>query len=521
MEKKSRTTYTLINMISNFAGYGLNLLLSFVCRMIFARCLQQEYLGISGLFSNILSMLSLSELGIGAAIGYALYKPVAEDDQGMIASLMKFYGTAYKAIGCIIAVLGLCALPFLHVIIPEQPDIPDSLYLIYLLYLFQSASSYFFSYRGSLLIAAQRNYVMTTINYIVVVIQNIIQIAVLLITGNFMVYLLVQIVCGFCTNIFISQKVKKDYPFIDQKDVQPLSREDKWELIKNIKALTVTKLSGLLVNSTDDIVITYFNGLVTTGVASNYTLLSGMLGTLLNMIFGSTSASVGNLLAIENDDTKYHFFKSLDLMSFWMYAWASVGIIGVSGDLVHFLFGESYILPQSIPVILAINFYIVGMMNVAGTYRNFLGLFRYGQYMLLFTAAINIAGDVILGREFGLFGIFLATAVARLLTNAWYIPYAVFKHGLKRSPALYFIQYFKYALLLVVVSVISCLLCQMVIGNMVLRILQKIIICTIVPNMMFYIAFHRTQEFEYLEKKVLSIIEKFFGVIKTRLSGSY
>ena len=514
MEKKSRTTYTLINMFSNFAGYGLNLLLSFVCRMVFVRCLQQEYLGISGLFTNILSMLSLSELGIGAAIGHALYKPVAEDDQEKIAALMKFYGAAYRVIGCVVAVLGLCAMPFLNVIIQEKPDIPDNLYVIYLLYLFQSASSYFFSYRGAILIASQRNYVLTTISYIVVVIQNVIQIAVLLLTGNYLAYLTIQILCGFATNILISGKARKDYPYITKKDITPLSREEKWKLVKNVKALTVSKLSGLLVNSTDNIVITYFNGLVTTGAASNYTLLSGMLGTMLDMIFGSTSASIGNLLAKEDDDTKYQFFKSLNLMSFWLYGWATVGIIGVAGDLVHLLFGESYMLPQSIPVILAINFYMVGMMNVAGTYRYCMGLFRYGQYALLVTAAINIAGDVILGREYGLFGIFLATAVARILTNAWYIPYAVFKYGLKRNPVLYFLEYLKFAVLLVITTLISCLLCSMVRGALLLTILQKIVICTVIPHGAFYLVFHRTREFAYLKEKVLTVAGKLIGRLK-------
>lgn len=516
MEKKSRTTYTLINMCSNFAGYGLNLLLSFVCRMIFVRCLQQEYLGISGLFTNILSMLSLSELGIGAAIGHALYKPVADDDQEKIASLMKFYGTAYKVIGCVVALLGLCALPFLNIMIPQWPEIPDNLYVIYLLYLFQSASSYFFSYRGAILIASQRNYILTTINYIVVIFQNLIQIAVLLLTGSFMAYLVIQIACGFVINILISRKAVKDYPYIAKKNIQPLSKDDKWSLIKNVKAIIVGKLSGLLVNSTDNIVITYFNGLVTTGVASNYTLLSGMLGTMLDMVFSSSSASVGNLIAKEDDDTKYSFFKALNLMNFWAYGWAAIGIVAVSGDLVHFLFGESYVLSQSIPFILAVNFYVVGMMNVAGTYRWCMGMFRYGQYSLLVTAALNIAGDIILGRMYGLFGIFLATAVARLLSNAWYIPYVVFKHGLKRNPALYFMQYLKFAALLVITASASCYLCKFVQGNLILRIIQKVIICTVVPHLSFYTVFHKTQEFVYLKNKVLTIVGKITGWISMR-----
>lgn len=514
MEKRSRTTYSLINMFSNFAGYGLNLLLSFVCRMIFVRCLQQEYLGISGLFSNILSMLSLSELGIGTAIGYALYKPIAEDDHEKIASLMKFYGTAYKVIGCAVAVFGLCLYPFLDVIIRERPAISDNLHVIYLLYLFESASSYFFSYRGTILIASQRNYVLTTINYLVVIVQNGIQMAVLLLTHNFTAYLTVQIVCGLITNVLISEKAKKDYPYIAQKEVSPLSEEEKWSLIKNVKALTVTKLSGLLVNNTDNIVITYFNGLITTGVASNYTLLSNMLGTLLNMIFSSTSASVGNLNAKESDDTKYHFFKTLNLANFWLYGWGTVGIIAVSGDLVRLLFGESYVLPQNIPLILAINFYMVGMQNTVWSYKNSLGLFKYGQYLLLVTAALNIAGDIVLGSRYGLFGIFLATAVSRLLTNVWYDPYAVFKFGLKKNPTVYLIQYLKYAVLLIITAAISLALCQMVKGNLIFKIVKKVLICTIIPNAIFYAAFRRTGEFAYLMDKGLSIVRQILNRIK-------
>ena len=508
MEKKSRTAYTLLNMFANFAGYGINILISFICRMVFVRCLAQEYLGISGLFSNILSMLSLTELGIGTAIGYALYKPIAEDDHEKIASLMRFYGNAYKAIGCSVAVFGLALLPFLDVIIGEQPGISDDIHFIYLLYLFNSASGYFFSYRTTILIAAQRNYIVVAINYFVVIIQNIIQIAVLITLRNFTVYLAVQIICGLISNIIASQKAQRDYPYIAQKNVQPLSKNEKRGLITNIKALTVYKLSGLLVNNTDNIVITYFNGLIATGVASNYTLLSGMLSSLLNMVFGSMTASVGNLNAKESDETKYQIFKAINLMSFWLYAWGTIGIVVVSSDLVQLLFGENYVLSQSIPIILAINFYMVGMQTAVLSYKNTMGLFRYGQYLLLITAAINIAGDIVLGKRFGVAGIFVATAISRLFTNTWYEPYAVYKYGLYRNPVQYVWLYLKYLLILISCTAGCYYICSLVHGQLLFEIIVKVIICSAIPNITFWIIFRKTEEIKYFKRKINMIFER-------------
>ena len=159
MEVKSRIEYSILNIATGIGGYVINTILGFICRIIFVRCLSADYLGISGLFTNILTMLSLAELGIGSAVVYALYKPLAEDDKPKIASLVEFYGKAYKAIGIIIAIMGLALMPFLNVIIRDVPNIKESIYLLYFIYLFNTASTYFFSYRSSLIIAAQQNYI--------------------------------------------------------------------------------------------------------------------------------------------------------------------------------------------------------------------------------------------------------------------------------------------------------------------------------------------------------------------------
>ena len=180
MKERSRTEYSIINIFVGIGGYIFNTILGFVCRMVFVQCLSADYLGVNGLFTNILAMLSLAELGVGGAIVFALYKPLASNDQEKIASLMKIYAKAYRIIGAVIFVVGLILMPFIDLIIQEQPNISESIYLLYVINLFNTASSYFFSYRSSLLIAAQRNYIVSGVNYAVTILQSILQMIFLL-----------------------------------------------------------------------------------------------------------------------------------------------------------------------------------------------------------------------------------------------------------------------------------------------------------------------------------------------------
>lgn len=503
MPERSRTEYSLINMLAGIGGYGLNILLSFLCRVVFTRCLGAEYLGINGLFADILSMLSLTELGIGTAMIYALYQPIARHDEEKIASYMKLYGTAYKAVGALIGVAGLAIMPFLTLIIRDAPDISESICLIYGLFLFSTASSYFFSYRSSMLIASQRNYIVVGIGYVVVVIQNILQIIVLAVGNSYLAYLIIQVLATFVSNVVISRKAVKDYPYIVQPNPKPLSKEEKQSLMKNVKAITVTKLSGILVNSTDNIVITFFNGLITTGFVSNYSLLTTTLNSLVNQIFTSVTASLGNLNAVESREQKFRVFKALNLANFWLYGWATVGFAVLSNDIVKLFFGAEFVIDTRISILLAVNFYMLGMQCVMGLYKSTMGLFRHGQYMLLSTAALNLIGDVILGQQFGVLGIFAATAFARLFTNTWFEPYVVYRHGLKVPPIAYLGRYLFFAGVLIVTTGICWWLCGLV-GSVIF----KFVLCVIVPNGIFLLVFGWWEEFRYLMRLFGGVLRK-------------
>ena len=499
MQNRSRTEYSILNILTGIGGYFLNTIIGVVCRMVFVRCLSADYLGVNGLFTNILTMLSLAELGVGGAIVYALYKPLAENDEAKIASLMKLYSKAYRAIGALIAVVGLALMPFIDLIIQEQPDISESIYLLYVINLFNTASSYFFSYRSSLLIAAQRNYIVGGINYAITILQSILQMVFLLKFRNYLGYLLIQTAGTLIFNIIVSYVAGRQFPFIRKKDALPLPKNEQRVLFSNIRDLMIYKVSGLLVNSTDNILITFFKGLATTGFASNYTLLVNTLNSLLSQVFNGLIASIGNHNATESTEKRYQMFSFLNMMNFWIFGWAALGIFFCSSDLVQLCFGEEYVLSVEIPFVMALNFFSVGMMNAVWTYKHTLGLFHYGRFIQFFTGILNIFFSVLLGTYWGLFGILFATFVSRALTSLWYDPYAVFKYGFEKPPAAYVKKLVKY----IVVLLIAALLCRIsfsaIGGSLVSRTLLKILLCSVVTNLVFMAAFCRTAEFEMLK----------------------
>lgn len=508
MSQKTRMQYSVLNVLTGIGGYIINTLLGFICRMVFVRCLAAEYLGINGLFSNILSMLSLAELGIGSAIVYALYKPIAENDKDKIAALMQFYGHAYRIIGCVVAIFGVLMIPFLNFVIQEPPTIKENLYVIYLLYLFNTASTYFFSYRSSLLTAVQQNYLVIGISYLFTIVQSILQIIFLVLTKEYMTYLFIQTIGVFGYNLTISYIAKKKYPYIEKKEIVAVDQKEKKEIVKNIKALTIWKLSGLLVNNTDNIIITYFSGIISVGYTSNYTLFSSTLNSLLTQLFNGITASVGNYNATESKEKKIELFNKIHFANFWLFGWAALLIFIVSGDLVRIFYGEQYVLPMNIPFVIAMNFYMVGMQNAVWMFKNTMGLFQQGRYLLIITAVINLIASIVLGEHFGVLGILLATAISRALTNTWYDPYAVFKYGFGISPKYYYKQYIRFTLVLILSGGIEYLICQQMCLGLVTNIAVKCLVSTLITNFIFILFLKKKPEFLYFIELFKNILKR-------------
>lgn len=304
-----RIKNSLKNIYSGLVGQILLLITNFVTRTVFIKLLGSTYLGVSGLFSNILSLLSLAELGVGQAIMFSLYKPIAENDTEKIHALMSIYKKVYRYVFLFVLVVGLALAPFLRYIINDFDKIPN-ITIIYVMYVFYSASSYLFAYKTTLLTATQKNYIVNRTTYVFSLIMMTVQVVVLFLFRNFIVYLLVQIVITISQNIYTAHKATTLYPGLKSKKVIPLEKTEKQSLVKNVKALMIYKIGTLALNSTDNILISSFVGIVKVGIYSNYTLICTSVTSFLSTIFGNLTASIGNLNAVETKKKRLKYLMS-------------------------------------------------------------------------------------------------------------------------------------------------------------------------------------------------------------------
>lgn len=505
MSGKSRTHYATLNMSVNLVGFAVNLVLGFICRIIFVRYLSAEYLGLSGLFTNLISMLSLAELGIGSAITYALYEPLAKNNTEKVKSLVAMFGSVYKIIGIVIAILGIAFIPFLDQLFNEPPKIKENVTFIYLLFLFSTSISYFVSHKINVFRAAQKDYLVTGSSYINTILQNVFQIAILVFTENYMYYLYLQVLFGIFYLVWIEFVFRKHYRYLGVGPAKPLTKEEKGNIFKNVWAISVQKLGGVLVNSTDNIIISHLISVVAVGLLSNYLLLVTTLQGLVSNLLLSATASIGNFNSLEKKSETHHLFFNIQFFLFVIYGWLAMIIFLISDDLVQLLFGKKYLMGLSISLILAINFYMVGMQSALWTFRTAMGLFNFKKYILLVTAVINIILSFALGKLWGVAGVLLATIIARLCTNWWYDVVVVFNHGMKVKAVPYFIDYFRYVLIVAVVGTLSYAILSFGSLPLLWSILLKLIVITGLFLLTIFLVFRKAVKYNYAQSKFLQM----------------
>ena len=491
------------NAMVGIVAQCIQMISTFVCRMIFVRCLNSEYLGVSGLFTNVLSMLSVAELGVGSAITFELYKVLAEDDQEQIASLMLLYRKAYHAIGIVIGICGLGCLPFIKLLVTTDTTISENIYILFLLYLAEVVVSYFFSYKQSIIEVAQQNYIVTIVDVFTGVIRNIIQCVILLITHNFLLYLIVQVLLRVVFNIIISGIADQLFPVIKRHDAKELPKEMKKRMFRNIRYVFVPNILGKLMSGTDNIIITALGGLAVTGLNSNYSLIISTIITFTTKIQRAISASVGNINAVESDENKLNSFYEVFLIYFWMYFWCATCYILLIQDTIEIFFGKQYVLPMKIGIITALNFMYQEHSTCRSAYHSTMGLFKYGRYVSMISNPVNIILSVFLGKMWGLFGVLLATLLSRMMYG-WYSARLTFKYGFKKSVCGYYVKVCIYWGTGAAILGITWLLCELPqIGNMVMDLIYRMVICFSVPNALFFIAFSKTKEMGRVKTKIL------------------
>ena len=506
MTERSRTEYSAINTTVAVISRMVAILMGFVTRVIFTHTLSESYVGINGLFTDILNVLSLTELGVGTAITYALYRPIAEKDIRRQQILMRMYRTFYRGTAICVAVAGLALIPFIDVFMKNRPDV-DHLILIYLLYLANSVLSYLLVYKRTLIEAYQMNYLVLMYQTAFLVIQDICQIVILVTTHNFILFLVIYIVCTVMNNVLISKKADQLFPYLKESCHEKLLETERHDIFRNIKAMLMHKLGNVVVNNTDNLILSSFVGVITVGVYSNYYLLIGSIRQVLDQVFAGITASVGNLGATEESDRIQDIFELSFFIGQWLYGFAAICLYELLNPFVEISFGKSYVFTRDIVLILCINFFINGTRKAVLTFRDSMGLFWFDRYKALVEAALNLVISIVLVKMWGTLGVFLGTLASTLLTSVWVEPYVFYKHRLRKSPAHFYLQYAVYVVIMAVVWILTDRICNNVTGSLWFILLVRLLICVIVPNVLLLVVYFHKKEFIRLRGRAAAMLK--------------
>ena len=488
-----------------FFGYLSNfiiLVMGFYQRKVFIMVLGRTLLSVNTLYTDILSMLSLAELGIGTALNFSLYKPVAEHNYEKIKSYMQLYKRAYLTIAGVIAVVGLALAPFLPYIIKESDRGGISirnLTIYYLIFLFNTVSSYFVAYKYSLVNAEQRSYIQTNIATITKIVTVLVQIAILLATENFLLFLLTQAAIELIQKIFVSVYFNRLYPYLRDKKVQKLEKEETDIVITKSKALMFHKIGDVARLQTDSIIITTCINTDLVGVVGNYNLVINYAANFVNVIFNSLISGFGNLVATESKEKQYSVFKVYRFVACWLYGFAAVGFwLLLTPFITGIYLDESWLLAQSILTLILIDLYFKGGRTVLLNFKIAAGIFEQDKFLPLIQGGINLLISIVGARYIGLAGVYIGTVVSGILANL-IRPVIVYRDCFERSPWDYFKDSLKYIVAILIILAllvpINGILLKQV--NILTFVLMAIII-TIIYNLGFLLVFRKTKEFEYL-----------------------
>lgn len=495
-----------INVIVNFITYFLSFIPVFLVRRVFNSTLGAEILGLNTIYTNIIGLLSIVELGIGTAIVYALYKPYAEDDKSKVKAYMDFYAKFYRSVGIVVLVVGLAIIPVLRFFVKDQIDMMQ-VNVCYILFLSNTVMSYFFSYKTTMLYVAQEGYKVSTLNTIAKVAIALIQIGLLRVYPSFELYLVVQILINGIYYIYINRYVDKSYPWL--KDVEgTLVDEEKKSLTKNMKALFLHKVGGLAVLSTDNLIITAFLDMKIAAYVGSYSMVITSAQSVIVSTLSGVTASIGNLLTENNDESSYIVHKRLFFMNFWVASFVAISIFNAIDQFVVLWMGAEQLLDTFTVAILLINFYFILMRSSTDSFKEAGGIYYQDRYSPLFEGAINLIASIILIKLIGLPGVFLGTLISNFSVVFWVKPKMAYKYIFKKPLREYFKTYFKYTLIAFLVLILSRVVStpfreQYTISAFIINCIVNIVVI----NLSYILIFIRNDEFKYFKNIAFKILK--------------
>ncbi|MGU8221422.1 lipopolysaccharide biosynthesis protein [Clostridium perfringens] len=507
MNLESRTKNTIKNIKFSLLNQFIILVFSFIIRTIFIKELGINYLGINGLFGSVITLLTMLDLGITSTMAFSLYEPLVNKNMKKINLLIKFYSKIYYYICLIVLILGLLMIPFLKYIIK------DFIYnrfiiTVYIIFIIDVSLNYLFIYKKCLIISDQKNYIISNINNAFFIILSIAQIAILIFTKSYILFLLIKILINLIQNFYINYIANKLYPCLKIKVNDKLDKNTLKEINKNIRGTFFYQISDVISNGTDNIILSKFIGFTGIGLYSNYTLISNAVNGVLYYIFDSMMGSLGNLAVKENLEKTYKIFKVTNFINFWLFGLCFVCLVNLINPFISLWLGKSYLLDFYTVIIIGINFYINGMRNTNILFRRAYGLLSNGKIIPIIMSISNLILSIILVNIYGIKGVIIGTIISTLITYSWYDPYIVLNVKLKKSFIKYLYTNLFYGLItLITLFIVNYLSYFWEIHSFTQWTIKAVCIFILV-NIIFTIFTFYTDEFKYGLNLFINIILK-------------
>lgn len=495
----TRTYQAVRNVSYNVFYQILMLVLGFVNRTIFLYFLSVEYLGVQSVFRDILSLLSMADLGLITAMTYSFYKPLAEGDVHRIAGLVTYYRKICLTIALVIFGGGLLLIPFLSRIVNLETNM-EHLTLYYVLYLLNTVASYLVVNKTIVLVADQKGYITAKWGSIYNVLQNVALALFLWWTRSFLAYLIIQIVFTYIYNITMSLIATRKYPYIQDKVYLPA--EETRGIFTNIRSVFIYKVSNVLITATDSTIISVMVGTAIVGYYSNYMLVVSKAVSLMTTAFTSVTSTLGNLIVSEDEQRRREIFSLLQTACNILSIISAVALLFLLQDFIRLWLGEGYLLDNVVLYAIVVNFYVTVILLPVWAFREATGLFNQIKYVMLLTAVVNLGLSVLLGYYVGLAGILIATSIARLLTYFWYEPILLFNRFFGTSSRSYFLSLATNVAILALLIAVGTGISALIPGTSILMFLCKMTLLLVVTSVIVLGLYWRTEGMRLLRARI-------------------
>ncbi len=505
--KINRTRNATINLIFSVLLRVYRIVIPFLMRTVFIYTIGIEFLGLNSLFTSVLQVLNLAELGVGSAMVYSMYKPIAEDDNKTICALMRLYKIYYRLIGLAVLVLGICLVPFLPKLIKGSVPEGISIYILYFMHLGCTVLSYWlFAYKNSLLTAYQRSDVASKVSLVVDTLKYIAQLFTLFILKNYYCYVLVILVMQVVENIVVAMCVNKMYPKYHAKG--KLEKEEVAKINQRIKDLFTAKIGMVIINAADTIVISAFLGLTMLAIYQNYFYIVSSIIGLMSTIYASCRAGIGNSLIVETEEKNYQDLSAFTLMIGWVSTVGVTCLLCLMQPFMVLWMGESRLLSMGCVICFCIYFFVFEINQLLSTYKDAAGIWRKDRFRPMITAFTNLFMNLILVNYIGIYGVLLSTVLSTLLIGMPWLLRNLFTELFHKNLNEYVLGLLKHLCIAMLSCTVSFLLCAIIPDNGLITLLVKALICFLVSNCILFSVWRKKEEFVKLTGILKRLVQK-------------